>query len=388
MAMLCLLHAISDCFSSFVVTLQLVLALTFALDKVEAGLLATIGLIGSNLAQPVFGWISDRWNGRWLIIVGPALSAVCLGMLGLSPWLGLTVALIFVGMLGVAMFHPEAATLAARFGAAGSARMMALFMAAGYAGHAAGPWIISTAVSAPGRTFADSWITSLLAIPALLFGLLLIRRLPQAESARDTGPRQRFTALLRGRHRAIWLLIAAQTTRLLALNVVLNAIAHFLEERGRDQQAVGRWMAVYIAAQALGILVGGATSPRYHERTALMASLAAVLVPLWILPWAPAGIALTVIAVTGIAIGWTIPVAVRLGQDIVPGGRRWISGMMMGLTWGTAGLIAPPLVGWLSREWSSHTALIAAGVIGVVALGCAVALPGQARLNDLRGGER
>jgi FSR family fosmidomycin resistance protein-like MFS transporter len=380
---LSLTHVAVDGYASFVPALWLVLASTFDLSPFETGLLVALSMAVSNFSQPLFGLVADRFDGRWLIIVGPLLAAGCMSMIGLSGWLPLTILLIIVGKAGVGMFHPEAAVLAGRFGSA-SSRTMAVFMASGILGMGLGASFVSLVVGEDGQLFADSWLTILPGIPVLLIVLLLVRSLPSAaREAPSPGPRPAFAALA-GRHGAAWCLIGAQLFRMLALNILLCTIPLYVHEHGGGQLAIGAWMLAYTCGQALGILAGGMTTRPRRERSVYMFSLMASLPAALCLIFVEGIAAMIVLAVCGALIAWANPVAVRLGQQIVPKGQRWMSGMLMGTTWGVAALVAPLVVGW---TWSSRATLATAAVALAAALAIAVTIPVQHELERLKAGD-
>jgi hypothetical protein len=77
-------------------------------------------------------------------------------------------------------------------------------------------------------------------------------------------------------------------------------------------------------------------------------------------------------ALLGLALGgfillFTIPVNVVMAQDLVPSQAGTVSALMMGFSWGMAGLIFIPLTGWVADHVSMHAALfslIAFSVLG------------------------
>jgi hypothetical protein len=68
-------------------------------------------------------------------------------------------------------------------------------------------------------------------------------------------------------------------------------------------------------------------------------------------------------ALLGLALGgfillFTIPVNVVMAQDLVPSQAGTVSALMMGVSWGMAGLIFIPLAGWVADPESLHAALL------------------------------
>ena len=93
---------------------------------------------------------------------------------------------------------------------------------------------------------------------------------------------------------------------------------------------------------------------------------------------------LATLGVAGICIAWSIPATIRLGQDIVPGSQRWVSGMLIGFSWGLGAITAPTLVGFVCQKVSPRGSLMMAAIMLVVAVCFAISIPRQAHLNELK----
>lgn len=394
---LSLLHCTTDCYSSFIVALWLVLGTTFENSGVPVGVMVAVTLIPANIMQPIWGVVSDRLNAKWLIVFGPLLAVVCLSMLGLvRTSVGVTILLMAIGQMGVGLFHPEAATLAARLGAAGSPRTMSLFLSAGFLGQAIGPWLISqvindphprwleTLIGRPSAGYSDSWLTLFPGLLCVGIGLAMVARMHSVHSVSNQGRQWSFRVALHGRQRPVWTLIALNVVRIFGLLMLQMTIPKFLEQQGRDQLAVGNWLAVFLVAQTAGILFGGLSAPPQRERTMLIWSVALSVLPACVVPFCQGNAALLALAITGFCVAWTHPICVRLGQAIVPGGERWISGMLIGVSWGVGALIGPLLVDYICSRQTAALSMAVGSVTLIVALLLALKLPSQEDLNALQ----
>jgi FSR family fosmidomycin resistance protein-like MFS transporter len=72
------------------------------------------------------------------------------------------------------------------------------------------------------------------------------------------------------------------------------------------------------------------------------------------------------LALGGLILLFTIPVNVVMAQALAPSQAGTVSALMMGFSWGMAGLIFVPLTGWLSDTYSLHTALSALAVFPLI----------------------
>jgi FSR family fosmidomycin resistance protein-like MFS transporter len=63
------------------------------------------------------------------------------------------------------------------------------------------------------------------------------------------------------------------------------------------------------------------------------------------------------LALGGLTLLFTIPVNVVMAQELVPSQSGTVSALMMGFSWGLAGMIFIPLTGWASDHFGMQAAL-------------------------------
>jgi len=104
-------HFTLDAYSSFFSPLLPLLATRLHLNLALVGALVALSSVSSSFSQPVFGLIADRLRRPWFVGLGPLLAAVFLSAIGMAPSFWALVALLMLGGMGVAAFHPQAAAL-------------------------------------------------------------------------------------------------------------------------------------------------------------------------------------------------------------------------------------------------------------------------------------
>jgi FSR family fosmidomycin resistance protein-like MFS transporter len=334
------LHGLNDAYTAFLPPLlprimgELELSITLA-----AGLMTSLAL-GASLAQPLMGRLADRRGRRALVVLGPMTTGVLLSLMGLAPGFWTLAALLAIGGLGSAAFHPPGASLAARVGEGGRSGMRhALFSFGGATGYALGPlaavWLVS-------RVGLDGmWIAM---IPVLVLGAALWFVLPPGASDRilDPPPTAREMAhLLRGPLGLVFG-ISAATAFLSRLFMTLQPIVMAAEGASETRGAVV--LSVYLAGQASGTLLGGFLADRM-DRPRLLAILTAVSFPLHLLAFLlPAGGALSlgVAVLAGASNMAVLPPIVVMALELAPSFASTSSGIVMGLAWavGSLGVLA------------------------------------------------
>lgn len=230
---------------------------------------------------------------------------------------------------------------------------MAIFISAGTLGMAAGPSVYSNLLTRWGMS--QSWWA---AIPGILTTIILAAALPSS-----TGAPQRDT------HRVDWsaLRAAARPLTILYFLVFIRSIiqitfAQFLplylsRERLFSVQQANYALSLYLAFGALGGFVGGHLADRFGGRTVILWSMIGSVPFLTLFFLAQGWISLLGLVLGGLMLLFTIPVNVIMAQQLVPTEAGTISALMMGFSWGMAGLVFIPLTGWLSDYFGMHQVL-------------------------------
>ena len=112
---------------------------TLHLDLTQIGLLLGAYKLTSSLTQPIFGYLSDRYGGRWFAVGGVLWMAVLQGLVGFMPTFGSATLVAALAGFGSAAFHPQGASGANIAAGAQKTGGVAMFMLGGNVGYAIGP---------------------------------------------------------------------------------------------------------------------------------------------------------------------------------------------------------------------------------------------------------
>ena len=317
----------------------------------------------SSVAQPFFGWWTDRRPRRWMIPAGIVTAGIGVGLAGLWSNYLLTWTVLALSGLGVAAFHPEAAR-AARQAAGNSNRAMSVFALGGNAGFALGS-LLATLVLLVGGLGA----TWLLVLPAALMALLLVSRLNRVLDGR-IGQRRTHT-MPRGNDDwpAFLRLTAVVVVRSILFFGLSSFLAlYFIGQLGASPGQGGVALTVFLVAGACGTLLGGWVADRSGRLVSIRIGFA-LAVP-GLLGLVLAGnqlIALVFVVVTAIGTFMPFSVFVVLGQDYLPNRIGTASGVTVGLAVSIGGLFSP-VFGWLADSSGLRFTLGSFIVLPVVAL--------------------
>jgi FSR family fosmidomycin resistance protein-like MFS transporter len=316
----------------------------------------------SSVAQPVFGWWTDRRPRRWMIPAGILMAATWVASVGLSSSYLVTWLVIALSGLGIAAFHPEAAR-AARRAAGNSNRAMSVFALGGNAGFALG-----SLITAPVLLLAGLRGTVLLIVPALVMVMILVTQLTTILDR----PGQHRTAVLPtgvDDWPAFLRLTSVVVVRAVLFFGLMSFLAlYFIHELGASPGLGGASLTLFLVAGGIGTLLGGWVADRHGRLTSirlgfvLTAPAMAGLVLSTSLP-----VVLVFVALTGIGAFMPFSVFVILSQDYLPNRIGTASGVTIGLAVSIGGLFSP-LLGWLADSTSLRFTLSTLIALPILAL--------------------
>jgi MFS transporter, FSR family, fosmidomycin resistance protein len=381
LVMLALLHALVDTFAMFLQPLWPDLARQYSVGDASVQWSYVSWSLATSVTQLFFGYWGDRFQGGWLIWAGPLLGMLCVSSIGWVDSLWALNCVLFVGGLGVAAFHPEAAAMAGSCLPGSRGRAMSIFAVGGYLGQAAGPvysGVVTTRSGMAALVWSIGWGIVLLAL--LMFGLHRAGKSNAAESAlsaASASPRRRatrrvsLTDLLRRRGNVLALILTIGTLRVLPAMGLPLALAYIIKDGGGTNEAIGYLQAAFL----IGIGVGGigcATLVRGdHERLVMW------LLPIAVAPvlaacamvngtWLPLCVSLA-----GLLMGLAMPVLIGYGQQLIPEAERLASSITMGVTWG----LGAALVQAVMASTTPRSAIYAFAAASLASSVLCVALP-------------
>lgn len=365
-------HLATDALTSTFTALLPTIQEQFSLSETALASLVALLSFSSLVAQPVFGSLSDRLDARLVSSIGVILCTSLLSLIAVAPTVITLAALLIVGGFGSAAFHPAASALAREAGGRHAGLTVSLFSAGGTLGLALGPILILSVVATRGLSFAP-WLM----VPGVIVGVLLYLVVP-SKKVQTEGPH---TPLIDTR-----LLISP--VGLLCLTGVFSSIAviafssaiplWLVADKGvvRDDPLIGWTLATFSLSAAFGGIVAGVLSTRFSRRLLITGSMLLALAPLLgvfaLEPGSPAFF--LVVALAGMLTNAGLPLMLVTAQDLAPHAVAAASGMLMGLTSGTAGLLyigvgrLQGIIGLAPAMMLSYLALVPGAILAFVVL--------------------
>lgn len=334
-------HATNDAFSNVLPVFLPTIQARFGLGEAVMAVMVAVISISSNVLQPVFGGFVDRWGRRRTAALALIIGSTLMGFVSVAPNVWSLFFVLAVGGLGSAAFHPAAAAMARGTGTRKSVSM-SLFAAGGSFGTAVMPVTVLAIV----RSFGLHYVP-LLSLVGVAVGCALFAFAPrQTVAVTPHGPLgDRRTgldlSLLAG---PVGLLAGAGFLRAMAFISFTNGMPLYLSlARGYapDAQIIGLTLSLYSASSASGSLMAGFLEARLGRLRLVVGSMLMALPflagVLLLQPGSAAYYGCVVLA--GMLTNMSIPLLVLSAQDLAPHAVAAASGLLMGFTWGLAGVV-------------------------------------------------
>jgi MFS family permease len=352
---------------------------TLGASALTVGLVTGAGEAAALALRLVAGPLADRTGNHWRpTVLGYALTAVCVPLLAVTPFLGtaglgVAVVLVLAERTGKAVRSPSKSALLAGIAVpVGRGRGFAVHKALDQVGAVAGPLLVAgVAVLAGGAYWPGFLLLALPGAAALVLLALLRQRAPVADPpprprARTASWRSTFTGLPRS-FRLLALACAASTVGLMTFGVVSFAL---VQEDVVRPAVVPVLYAAAMAVEAVAALGAGLAYDRIGPGVLLAVPVLVVGVPALVfssrLAWVLAGLA-----------AWAVATAVQdstvkaLVADLVDGSLLGTAYGVLAAAQGVAALVGGTLAGALYADRLGLLVVLVA-VLQVVALAALV----------------
>jgi FSR family fosmidomycin resistance protein-like MFS transporter len=370
-------HATNDLYMGFLSILYPVIREHFGLSLAMVGTVSMVAGVASSFSQPLFGAFFDRRHVAVSLHLAPLLTAVLISMLSLAPSVPVLLAMLFLGCLGSAAFHPKGASITPVLSGNRPAIGMAVFSAAGNLGLAAGSTVIGFFIATWGWRSSPWLALPAVAVVALLFVLLPPRRIDEYTKGR-TEITLRGLAADRAGLAAILRLVFINFSITVGLRGLQTFLGIHLTDLGTPVTTVGLLLTVTLALGAIASIFVSSLVRRLGSR-ALVASSIFAGPPLGVagMLLLPSPVGWVLIVLSGMALGWSNPVIILKAQRHSGDSPAMASSLQMGFAWGLAGVAMLPL-GALGELIGTRNLLIVTSLVPLLGLVSCFRLPKDA----------
>jgi len=336
-------HVVIDSNPALLFALVPVIVSHLRIDFAQAGALVTILLMTSSITQPLFGLAQDRKPAFPLASVGLLVAGGAMAATGFASTFVQTLALVVIAGVGIAAFHPQAVSQAARASAGRTEWGIAVFFTGGSTGTA-----IMSLVIVPLATVFGPRATLVALIPAVIASALFARPASnqKAQPQSETGATTMRSSLGAVRF-PLSMLLSVSILRSAVLTAYLAFLPALATYRSGSLALGGAALAAFLIAGSAGALIGGAAAHRYGSSRVVTASLVTGMLGLLPAPWLPSAVLVPWMFGAGILLFASEAQVTNLAQRLLPAFVGLASSLMMGIGLGignlggvTAGAIA------------------------------------------------
>lgn len=313
-----------------------VLLTYLGLSESQIALYSTIYIWASSLAQPFFGWVSDRVGPRWLAAGGVLWMTVFYSAALFFPGNTGLVCLI-IAALGSSSFHPVGTTQATLRGhellKGRDTTAASFFFMSGQLGHFIGPVI--TGLILASYKIPGMYIIPIVSIPVaftLIYQLRANHPHPKTSGVSAT-------AHVEAGFVFIVVLMLVATLQSWAQSNMVNLIPKYIKDLGQSETIYGSMAGLFMGGSALGNVVGGHLGDIYPKRFVSAAMLFLGTIPIYIasrIGWS--WWLFLLIPLAGALTGAVNSIMVVLAQRVIPGGMALASGLALGFIFSSGAL--------------------------------------------------
>ena len=348
---------------------------TLHLDLSQIGLLLGAYKLTSSLTQPIFGYLSDRYGGRWFAVGGLLWLSILQGLVGFMPTFGSATFISALAGLGSAAFHPQGASGANIAAGERKTAGVAMFMLGGNSGFAVGPILAAAVMSWYGvRGTALLALIGLLIVPLLYFLTGQAQAAPSADKKPanwkiELNPLFSTTAIVA--------LIAVMSLRAWSQESFSSFLPQFFVELAHFSKTEASMLAsLMLLALAGGTVTSGILSDRVGGARVMLVSMlisAPLMAAMFLLgDWR----AFYVAPFLGFVSGAAWPPMLVMAQSLFPKHAGVGSGVALGFVFAMGGL-GLQLTGWLAepRHLGLYTAMLSLSIIPLATAALVFLLP-------------
>lgn len=332
-------HVLNDMMQSLILAIYPLLKGDFHLSFFQIGAITLTYQMTASVLQPVVGMVADRKRVPYSLPVGMCFTLSGLVLLSWAPSFGLLLLAVALVGSGSAVFHPESARVArmasgGRFGFAQS-----VFQIGGNFGSSLGPLLAAWVVLGNGR-HSVSWfaLAALAAIVVLIQvgGWYSRHTRDRIGKPSHHGPARYPKAVVR---RTLGVLMVLMFSKFFYLASITSYFEFYVIHRFGVAVADAPYhLFVFLAAVAVGTLIGGPIGDRIGRRTVIWVSILGVAPFTLLLPHVGLGWTTALSVVIGLGLASAFPAIVVYAQDMMPDRIGVVSGMFYGLSFGLGGI--------------------------------------------------
>ncbi len=333
-------HMLNDLMQSLIPAIYPVLKGELALTFGQIGLITLVFQGTASLLQPLVGIYTDRRPLPYSLVAGMGFTFSGLILLAHAPSFAVVLAAVALIGMGSSVFHPESSRIARLAAGLRPGFAQSVFQVGGNAGSAFGP-LLAAFIVVPFGQISIEWLAG---VAVLGMGVLWlvgrwyrIEGLARARAARARPAMQALPrAVVVG---AILVLIALSFSKFVYMAAYSSYFTFYLIDRfGLGVQEAQLYLFVFLAAVAVGTIIGGPIGDRIGRKRVIWVSILGVAPIAMLIPFVGLGLTIVLSSLAGLILASAFPAIIVYAQDLMPSKVGLVAGLFFGLAFGLGGL--------------------------------------------------
>ncbi len=361
---LSLVHFSGDFYSSFVNPLFPVFREKMGLSLAQVGFLAGISRFLMFIVQPMSGYWADRHPSRSFILVGLLMPIFCFPLTGLTTGFYGLLFCLAIGSTGSSLFHPPVTGMVPLYAGRKLGLAMSIYNTAGTLAFGVGPIFITWYVARFGLRAMP--MTMVIGIFIWIYFYWVIPKPKGDDMAQYSFP-ETLRRSIGSAWKPILLIWIVMVVRALVGQSLMTFMPVLWVQKGHTIVSAGVLFSIFtISGTVAGILCGHLSDRMGYKR--LLWITHGLMTPFLLMFLLVPGkwIYLATILAGGFNMA-SLPLGVVMAQKIAPRGRSMVASLMMGLAFGTGGILSP-IVGKLGDIYTIQSVLMVLACIPVLTL--------------------
>jgi len=332
-------HFVVDLYPAFIVGTIPLIVLKFNLSIFQVSVMSAIALIANSFTQPIFGFLSDKNGMKNYMTYGMLAAAVFLSLTAVSSNYYIILILLFLGNIGVSAFHPPSAAIGAQYEGKKKGFGNSIISLGGNAGYAVGSLFFILIIDKVGIKFSPLAMIPGIIVAIILFKVLIPFKAHTKTLHSEPSGKEAFRyKIKKEKMLLIFLIWIASFARDVLWVGLLTFMPLYFSNRNVDI------IRISIILLAFGLIggIGGVFSSFFSDklkRSTLIQIAYVVMVPLVFFIFRSntlTGIILFILS--GFFMISTVPLCISMSHEIFPRNLSLASSLVMGLSYGTAGI--------------------------------------------------
>jgi MFS transporter, FSR family, fosmidomycin resistance protein len=364
-------HLVHDTYAGFIAPLLPYLIERLALSKFDAGIFLFL-YQGASVLQPIIGHLGDKTNLRKYALAMPAITAISLSLLGVTPSFYFGLLLCLIAGISSASMHSILPALVAKISDKQVGRGMGFWMVGGEIGIMLGPLLIASAIA-----FFSIKITPWLMIPGIAISVLLsilLKDMPHHNANPNAQTKVPMKEMI-----AIMLPLAG----IMLMRSLLRTASEiympvYLMEEGVNPFLAASSVSLLLGFGVLGTMAGGFLKDKFGFKIVMMMSVFFASLGMVFFSKTTGIMQVASLALLGTTSMMILPVGLAFVQELFPNNRSLANGFFLAIVF-ALNAIAGLITGFMYDKIGGNSTFFYSGLISFLGIPFLLFLPKETK---------